>query len=163
MFTVLLAAALAEGVLLSRDDTYHRFKITNDSSTRTVFNVMPFGGHSAILVLLNKGITVKGVKREFKPGLAEGEGWQDLSGTHIERTTDWNETRFILSESVPMQFGLTCTHAEGPCMVSINHVHTDPVYRTSAVLGSFGLFLCLFLFVFSWTIFCGACRATRKR
>ena len=162
MLTVFLVSVIAaDEILLSRDDTYHRFLISNSENTPTVFNVMPFGGHSAILVVCNKGVTISGKKRAFTPE-QNGE-WTSMSSTHIERSTDWNETRFILTENVPMQVSLYCNHDAEPCAVSINHVHTDPVYRTSAVLGSFGLFLCLFLFVFSWTIFCGACRATRKR
>lgn len=158
LFGLISAALAADVISLSRDDTYHRVVLHNDTDTQ--FYVNPMGeGHSAILVVYNS--TEFKVIGEVLTTPFTGE-WIDMESSQHERTgSAIVEDRFVIHGTDPMKVQFRCTKRD--CGVVIEHVHTDPVYRTSAVIGAFGMFICLFLFVFSWTLFCGACRATRKR
>jgi hypothetical protein len=139
---------------ISRDDTYHEH-LVNSSAT---FWVQPWPGHAAVICVHKSDYHFTAQYLEF----GEGEKWTDLSKKQSARTGSYIETIFVFSIANPGLFRITCTDA-GPCPMVLNHVHTDPVFRASVVMGAFALFVCLFLFVLSWTVFCGACRATRKR
>lgn len=153
MLSVLFSLCLAADSVTSlmRDDTYHRLQLSDIN--KTMLYVQPSSGHSAIMVIHEAALQVSGFKQE-------GEQWIVVDSDLTERSSSWTETRFVVTGDDPTLFALT---ASSECWVAVNHVHTDTVYRVSIVLGAFGMFICLFLFIFSWTIFCGACRATRKR
>lgn len=137
---------------LSLDDTYHEVEI--DNKTNVTYWVQPYPKHSAILVI-HKDEGIRGYKRKITDA-----DFTAMSSETIERSNGFVESRYTFDIEDPLLFRLGCT---SECSVVVNYVHTDPVYRQSAVLGSFALFVCLFLLVFSWAVFCGACRATRKR
>jgi hypothetical protein len=119
--------------------------------------VQPWPDHAAILCVHNISHSFAATAEDPTTHLPK-----ELHPTVSARTGQYNETRFTLDSETPVVFRIKCTAAL-PCPMVLNYVHTDPVYRPSAVVGAFGLFVCLFLFVFSWTLFCGACRATRKQ
>ena len=137
---------------LSLDDTYHEVEI--DNTTNATYWIQPYPKHSAILVI-HKEEGILGYKKKITD-----TDFTKMSPETVERENDYVESRFTFDNEDPLLFRLGCTSV---CSVVINYVHTDPVYRQSAVIGTFALFVCLFLLVFSWAVFCGACRATRKR
>lgn len=161
LFGLVSAALAADIISLPRDDTYHRYVLNDHETNYLNFWVYPSGGHSAILVVYNS--TETKIIGEMQSAEQWNTGnWTDMESTQFERKGDSvKEDRFVLPGSDPIKVRFACTKPE--CGVVIEHVHTDPVYRTSAVVGAFAMFICLFLLVFSWTLFCGACRATRKR
>jgi hypothetical protein len=140
---------------LPRDDTYHEFVILNESGIPLW--VQPWPDHAAILCVHDSKYSFSADTWDPQTGNPK-----ELPSTVSARTGSYNETRFTIDSENPILFTIKCGD-NLPCPMVLNYVHTDPVYRPSAVVGSFCLFVCLFLFVFSWTLFCGACRATRKQ
>lgn len=118
---------------------------------------------ASIVIILPKNLTINlGLKmREY-----DASNFTDIKNTV---TTRGNEKDPIYSTITlepgtdkPFVFKITVPSTkEEPFMIM--YTHNAPVYRLSAALGGFTLFIALFLFVFGWAIFCGACRATRKR
>ncbi|OHT03912.1 hypothetical protein TRFO_28758 [Tritrichomonas foetus] len=157
IFPFLLLAA--DYPSLELDDTYHEVLLTN--SSYSTFWVQPYPGHSAILAIHPSNLKINGFKSVARKSNDTPDFTPISSPAKVERLNGYVETRFTFTEENPLLFRMNCNETD--CPIVINFVHTDPVYRTSAVLGAFSLFVCLFLLVFSWTIFCGACRATRKR
>ena len=163
LFGLVSAALAADIISLPRDDTYHRYVLHKPETADDYlqFWVYPNGGRSAILVVYNSTETKIEGEMQTKDYF-HTDTWIDMESTQYERKGDSvKEDRFVLPGNEPLIVRFGCTKPD--CGVVIEHVHTDPVYRTSAVIGAFGMFICLFLLVFSWTLFCGACRATRKR
>ncbi|KAH0787607.1 hypothetical protein GPJ56_008488 [Histomonas meleagridis] len=138
---------------LSLDDTYHEVVIPGGSNA--TYWVQPKLDHSAILILhnmLNINCSKKNTKdTDFVP----------MGESKFSRPGNITESRYLFQEEDPVLFRISCGGDE--CAFVITHVHTDPVYHTSSVMGAFSIFVCLFLVILSWTVFCGACRATRKR
>lgn len=136
------------------DDTYHEVQI--DNTTNVTYLVQPVPSHAAVILIHGPNCgTIHAYQSQLSP-----ENFHLMSPKNTDRENSYVESRYSFSQENPLFFRLSC---DSVCSFSLNYVHTDPVYRVSAVLGSFALFVCLFLLVFSWTIFCGACRATRKR
>jgi hypothetical protein len=157
MLGVLLSLASCEEIVsISRDDTYHEYFI---NGTGRNFWLQPWPDHAAVLLVHKKA----DIHAEFYD-FGEKEKNVSVEVKVSARTAEYNETRLNLKSANPGILNISCVlgNAEA-CAVALNFVHTDPVYRTSVVIGAFALFVCLFLFVLSWTVFCGACRATRKR
>jgi hypothetical protein len=139
---------------LPRDDTYHEFVV--NSTNGVSLWVQPWPDHAAILCVHHENYNFTADTEDPVTGK-----WTSVQSTLSDRTEGYKETRFPLTSENPVVFRVNCVTAF-PCPMVLNYVHTDPVYRPSAVIGAFSLFVCLFLFVFSLTLFCGACRATRK-
>jgi hypothetical protein len=152
MLSLCLFSALVAAEGLPRDDTYHQYVVTDSNLTLWI---QPWPSHSAILCIHDKKYTFHA---SVKP--LDGD-WTKLTSEEVDRTGDYKETRYTFTNEYPQLFGISCDNP--PCPMVLEHVHTDPVFRRSAVVGAFALFVCLFLLVLSWAIFCGACRATRKR
>ena len=141
--------------VLPRDDSYHPDVI--EATKDKVYWVQ--NHEKASILIVSNVTTFSAQKREI--------GQNDFTSIKLEkseREKGFHTLKYDLSGENPMEFKVICDSSpSGYCQYMIRNVHTEPVYRTSAVLGSFSLFICLFVLVFSWTIFCGACRATRKR
>jgi hypothetical protein len=80
----------------------------------------------------------------------------------VNRLSPYKESKWVFSDTDPIKVGFSCPNVGG-CPVVLNHLHIEPFYRRSAVIAAFAFFVSLFATVLSWTMFCGACRATRKR
>lgn len=113
--------------------------------------------NDAALIMLRQGgtfaIETKGV---------DANEYQPAQMTDIDHGDEVNATQFKPTGDMPIWIKFSSNEVNGTDLV-LRYVHTTPVYRTSAVLGVFSIFIGLFIFVFSWTLFCGGCRATRKR
>jgi hypothetical protein len=156
MFAILFATSVVFSTLpsLPRDDTYHQFTASN--TTNQTFWIQPWPGHAEVICVHDSAYAYVGYTSP-----AFGVTWSPLPPSATAgRHTGFTESRFSFASEDPTLFSIQCNALE--CPMVLNHVHIDPVYRTSSVIGAFSLFVCLFLFVFSWTLFCGACRATRK-
>lgn len=152
MLFFLPALILSETIKsLSLDDTYHEVEL--DNHTNVTYWVQPSLKSAILVIHQNEGIS--GYKKEVTDA-----SFTLMSPETIERENNFVESRYKFDTLNPLLFMLACS---SECSVVVNYVHTEPVYRPSAVIGSFALFVCLFLLVFSWAVFCGACRATRKR
>lgn len=156
LFIGLAQAALAGYIPLPLDDTYHDCYLNKTVTTKT-YLIQP--DKKAAIIVVHQGIAFTG-KKASATTFESSPTFTDMTPEEVERNGGYKESRFTFNEEDPLYFQLVCNAEQ--CPLVVNYVHTEPVYRTSAVIGSFGLFICLFLFVFSWTIFCGACRATRK-
>lgn len=142
---------------LSLDDTYHSVTLTEGEDT--TFWIQPQPKHSAILLVHNCSAAIKC----FIKGVVSN-GFTELKPSDVidrDKNLHYVQEQYIFTNDDPSLLKLTTT--QGKCTLMINHVHTDLVYRSSMVLGTLSIFICLFLFVFSWSIFCGACRATPRR
>lgn len=141
---------------LPLDDTYHN----GVAGPMAEYWVQGYK-KAAILVILNKSLAADFTmsKREYSQ-----TEFTKVSFTSEDRGEGKEYTTLTYKPDTenPFLLQLKTTSTE-PVNFAIRYVHTAPVYRVSAVLGTFDLFICLFLLVFGWTIFCGACRATRKR
>ena len=156
LFYLLSLLLASDGIpTLMLDDTYH--EVTLNQTSEAVYWVQPSPKHATIIAVHEYG---EGVISGFKKSVDDSDFVQ-ISEQLAERSGSFGESRFPISDENPVLFKLKCNRDD--CNFVLNYIHTDPVYRTSAVVGAFSLFVCLFLFVFSWTLFCGACRATRKR
>jgi hypothetical protein len=156
MFALLFATSLVMSNIpsLSRDDTYHQFAASN--TTNSTFWIQPWPEHAEVICVHDLAYHFVGYTSS-----AFGTTWSQIPTiTPSPRHGNFVESRFSFASAEPTLFSIDCDQED--CPMVLNYVHIDPVYRTSSVIGAFSLFVCLFLFVFSWTIFCGACRATRK-
>jgi hypothetical protein len=156
MFPILFATSLINSTIpsLPRDDTYHQFTATNGANL--TFWIQPWPDHAEVICVHDSNYTYLGYTSS-----AFDTTWSPIATiTPAPRKDAFVESRFSFNTDDPVLFSIGCLAQD--CPMVLNYVHTDPVYRTSSVIGAFSLFVCLFLFVFSWTLFCGACRATRK-
>jgi hypothetical protein len=156
MFAILFATSLVISTIpsLPRDDTYHQFIATN--VTNLTFWIQPWRDHAEVICVHDSVYEYFGYTAS-----AFDTSWSRIPTiTPSPRHGSFVESRFSFPSDDPVLFSIACEDDE--CPMVLNYVHTDPVYRTSSVIGTFSLFVCLFLFIFSWTLFCGACRGTRK-
>ena len=138
------------------DDNYHKGIYLEDKQEQTY--IVQGNKDEAALLLVAPKYTQIGVQvREYTK-----TEFTNVSTSNSARENDYETRKIQHPSNDPFYLKLICENVTG-CPYTIRNVHTDPVYRISAVLGAFSLFVCLFLLVFSWTIFCGACRAERKR
>jgi hypothetical protein len=144
---------------LQRNDTYVQVVLSNSTAPpSTVFWIQPLGIHSAVIVIHPERYTIQGWNQPIT-----ATGWTSMGVTKLRnRSAGYQETKFVLSETDPLKIGLSCK-GDDNCPVVVSHLHIDPFYRQSAVIAEFAIFVSLFATVLSWTMFCGACRATRKR
>ena len=153
MFQLFIACVLSDSYPLPRDDTYHQYIVP--AKGEIVYWVQP-SKKSSILIVSNITNYIAEIK-EVGSATFTAIKSETTEREHLKTIT------LNLEKENPLELKVKCTLEAGECKYVIRNVHTEPVYRTSAVLGAFSLFICLFILVFSWTIFCGACRATRKR
>ena len=135
---------------LSLDDVYTTVSLDNGETAE--YSVQP-NPKSAILLITKSeafNITKKSVKETDYSSISP---WKKL-----DRSEGLTEYVYSLKGTDPITLRITCPEA---CDMTLKNVHTEPVYRPSIVISSFTLFVMLFLFVFSWSLFCGGCRATR--
>ena len=141
---------------LPLDDTYHRGQsLANGESVEYLVQGNP--DEAAILLVTTTSTKISVQSREF-----DSTDYKDVNTENSEREDNYETRKITHPSNSAFYLKLTCSTEQG-CEYTLRNVHTQPVYRISAVLGAFSLFTCLFLLVFAWTIFCGACRAERKR
>jgi hypothetical protein len=159
MLFLVVPFGLADILRLPRDDTWHEYQLTNQSNASLTFWVQPLGRHSAVVLVHHHTMNFVGDKRQ---ALDPADKWEPVKPTGRNRKEGYRETKFSFDDTTPIQFRLHCQQP-AECLFSINHLHSDPMFRRSIVLNAFAIFVCLFATVLSWNVFCGACRATRKR
>ncbi|OHT01419.1 hypothetical protein TRFO_31805 [Tritrichomonas foetus] len=152
MLSFFVSFAFSSIPSLSLDDTYHEVLLTNQSNA--TYWVQPLPKKAAIIVIYDED-TIKGFKKT-----QDMNDFSLMTPSVVKRSNGFREFRYIFTEEDPLQFLLSC---DTICDFVINYVHTEPVYRVSVVLGVFTFFVSLILLVFGWTLFCGGCRATKRR
>lgn len=144
---------------LPRDDDYHHIILpVNDSKT---YVIQPNEKASIMFIYENANNLI--VEKREIGGEYAPINLEDLyHGEDIEGVTS---KQYIPKGNNPFELRINCSSAapHDECDFVVRHVHTTPVFKVSIVIGAFSLFVCLFTTVFIWTIFCGACRATRRR
>ena len=153
-FFLLFSHSLSAEIPLPLDDSYHNFVLNTNETDE--FIVQGMGKEAAVLVVQHKNTKLTIQKKNYGDSK-----YTDVTVSPTDREKDFVTKTIEHGTSDYFTLKLTC--GTGPCQFTMRNVHTAPVYRVSAVLGAFSLFICLFLLVFAWTIFCGACRAERKR
>lgn len=154
----ILLSCVSSTLVLPLDDTYQ-----NGYANPNIEYLVQGDKKAAILVILPTTLTkdLKIKSREY-----DATEFTDLKSTIDKRgeAKDPKYSTVTIKPDTDKPFYLQITvNSKEQVPYVIRYAHTQPVYRISAVLGTFALFICLFLFIFGWTIFCGACRATRKR
>lgn len=141
---------------IALDDTYHNAFISNSNDAE--FLIQPFK-KAALLIIAKANYKDKLTLSISKAG---EDKYDTLTPVVSQRVNDTYTYKFTFNSEDPSYLKMSCSDPED-CDFTYMYVHTEPVYTRSAAIGSFALFINLFLFIFAWTVFCGACRATRKR
>ena len=142
---------------IALDDTYHEAFIKNNSSQEYLIQSNP---KAAFLILANSDFQ-QSFKLESKK--VNEETYQEEEFLETKRQDPIVEYKYVFSGNEPLKLKMNCISTTNDCLFTYMYVHTQPVFRKSVVFGSLSIFINLFIFIFSWALFCGACRATRKR